>query len=81
MFQASPGFSYRNVVSKAACGSPTLWVSPHISPQLVHPPEICWCCVGWPTSLTGGERPGGSEFGDLKGRKEFSTYSAYLRRF
>jgi hypothetical protein len=50
-------------------------------PQLVHPPEILWHRVGRPTPLTGGERPGGSEFGDLQGRKEFSTHNAYVRRF
>ncbi|KAF8808381.1 hypothetical protein BYT27DRAFT_7255488 [Phlegmacium glaucopus] len=44
--------------------SPTPWVSPHIFPQLVRPPETLQCRVGWPTSLTGEERPGGSSSGE-----------------
>jgi len=45
------------------------------SPQLIRPPKILWRRIGRPTSLTGGERPGGNEFAGLKGRKSFSTHN------
>ena len=32
-------------------------------PQPIHPPESIDIDMRWPTSLTGGERPGGNEFG------------------
>jgi len=49
-------------------GSPIPWASPYICYLLpTHEPIPRFIDidiqVGWPTSLVGGERPGGSEFG------------------
>jgi len=59
---------------RVPCGSPKPWVSPVISylPQThmqphAHPKSI-GIGVMWPTSLVGGERPGGNEF--VLGRPE-----------
>ena len=44
--------------------SHTMGLPLHFPPTLVRPPETLQvqCCIGWPTSLTGGERPGGSSY-------------------
>jgi len=47
-------------------GSPIPWVSPCVSyllPTHKPVPRSNDIDIGWPTSLVGGERPGGSEFG------------------
>jgi hypothetical protein len=47
---------------RVPCGSPIPW----LSSDIFHPHTLLKSIdidVGWPTSLIGGERPGGSEFG------------------
>jgi hypothetical protein len=47
-------------------GSSIPWISPRVSYLLPNPqarPKIIDIDIAWPTSLVGGERPGGNKFG------------------